>query len=103
MSIQIKATETKEILIAGTEFKLSEVYGRLEFAARANGTTLEISVATFVNSVTYAEGKILYTDIPQGNINATLEEGEFQSLDTAHKYAKLAYEQLGYEVTINLV
>jgi len=102
MSIQIKATETKDILIAGTEYKLSEVYGRLEFAARASGTTLEISVATFVNSVTYDEGKILYTDIPAGNINATLEEGEIQSLDTAHKYAKLAYENLGYEVIINL-
>jgi len=101
MSILIKATKTKEILIAGTEYKLNEVYGRLEFAARASGNTLEISVATFVNSVTYDEGKILYTDIPQGNINATLEEGEIQSLDTAHKYAKLAYEQLGYEVIIN--
>lgn len=101
MSILIKSTTTKDILIAGTEFKLSEVYGRLEFAARASGTTLEISVATFVNSTTYAEGKILYTDIPSGNINATLEEGETQSLDTAHKYAKLAYEQLGYEVIIN--
>lgn len=101
MSILIKSTTTKDILIAGTEYKLSEVYGRLEFAARANGTTLEISVATYVNNETFAEGKILYTDIPQGNINATLEEGEFQSLDTAHKYAKLAYEQLGYEVIIN--
>lgn len=101
MSILIKSTTEKQILISGTEFELTEVYGRLEFAARASGTTLEISVATFVNSATYAEGKILYTDIPQGNINATLEEGEIQSLDTAHKYAKLAYEQLGYEVIIN--
>ena len=101
MSILIKSTETKQILISGTEFELSEVYGILEFAARANGSTLEISVATFVNSKTYDEGKILYTDIPSGNINATLEEGEIQSLDTAHKYAKLAYEQLGYEVIIN--
>jgi predicted ATPase len=101
MSILIKSTPTKDILISGTEYELTEVYGRLEFAARANGTTLEISVATFVNSATYDEGKILYTDIPQGNINATLEEGEIQSLDTAHKYAKLAYEQLGYEVIIN--
>jgi len=28
--------------------------------------------------------------------------GEVQSLDTAHKYAKLAYEQMGYEVIIEL-
>jgi hypothetical protein len=39
MSILIKSTTEKEILIAGTEFKLSEVYGRLECAARASGTT----------------------------------------------------------------
>jgi urease beta subunit len=102
MSIQIKATTEKEILIAGTEFKLSEVYGRLEFAARANGETLEISVGTYVSGETYAQGMLLYTDIPAGNINATLEPGELQSIETAHKYAKLAYEQLGYEVIINL-
>jgi predicted ATPase len=102
MSILIKATETKDILIAGTEFKLSEVYGRLEFAARANGTTLEISVATYVNGETYTQGMLLYTDIPAGNINATLEPTEIQSLEMAHKYAKLAYENLGYEVIINL-
>jgi predicted ATPase len=103
MSIQIKSTETKEILIAGTEYKLSEVYGRLEFAARANGTTLEISVATYVSGETYAQGMLLYTDIPAGNINATLEQDEIQSLETAHKYAKLAYENLGYEVIINFI
>jgi predicted ATPase len=102
MSILIKSTTEKEILIAGTEFKLSEVYGRLEFAARASGETLEISVATYVNGDTYSQGMLLYTDIPAGNINAPLEPGEIQSLETAHKYAKLAYENLGYEVIINL-
>jgi hypothetical protein len=102
MSILIKSTETKEILIAGTEFKLSEVYGRLEFAARANGETLEISVGTYVSGDTYAQGMLLYTDIPAGNINATLEPIEVQSIETAHKYAKIAYENLGYEVIINL-
>jgi hypothetical protein len=102
MSIQIKATKDKEILIAGTEYKLSEVYGRLEFAARANGTTLEISTATYVSKETYEQGMLLYTDITTGNIVATLEPGEIQSLETAEKYAKLGYEQLGYEVTINV-
>jgi hypothetical protein len=102
MSIQIKATKDKEILIAGTEYKLSEVYGRLEFAARANGTTLEISTAIYVSKETYEHGMLLHTDMLSGNIVATLEAGEMQSLETAHKYAKLGYEQLGYEVTINV-
>lgn len=102
MSITIKATQEKSILISGTEIPLTEVYGRLEFVGRASGLTLEIATSTFVNKTTYEEGKLLFTDIPAGNINATLEIDEEQSLDTAHKYAKLAYEQLGYEVIVNI-
>ena len=100
MSLTIQSTEEKSIKIAGTEFTLESVYGRLEFAARANGLTLEISTATYVSKETYQQGMLLYTDIQAGNIVATLEEGEIQSLETAHKYAKMAYEQLGYEVVI---
>jgi len=33
---------------------------------------------------------------------ANLEAGETQSLETAHKYAKIAYEQMGYEVIIDM-
>ena len=36
------------------------------------------------------------------DFNGTTIQGEVQSLDTAHKYAKLAYEQMGYEVIIDL-
>jgi predicted ATPase len=102
MSITIKATQEKSILISGTEIPLTEVYGRLEFVGRASGLTLEIATSTFVNKTTYEEGKLLFTDIPAGNINASLEIDEEQSLATAHKYAKLAYEQLGYEVIVNI-
>lgn len=102
MSITIKSTEQKTIMISGTEIPLTEVYGRLEFVGRANGLTLEIATSTFVNKTTYEEGKPLFTDIPSGNINASLEIDEEQSLETAHKYAKIAYEQLGYEVLINI-
>jgi hypothetical protein len=100
MSLTIQSTEEKSIKIAGTEFTLESVYGRLEFAARANGLTLEISTATYVSKETYQQGMLLYTDIQAGNIVATLEEGEIQSLETAYKYAKIAYEQLGYKVVI---
>jgi hypothetical protein len=102
MSITIKSTQEKPIKIAGTELAIESVYGRLEFAARANGLTLEISIATYVSKDTYEAGMLLYTDISSGNILATLEEGEIQSLETAEKYAKLGYEQLGYEVLINI-
>ena len=53
MSLTIKSTEEKSIKIAGTEFTLESVYGRLEFAARANGLTLEIATATYVSKETY--------------------------------------------------
>ena len=102
MSITIKSTEQKTIMISGTEISLNEVYGRLEFVGRANGLTLEIATGTYVSRTTYEEGKLLFTDIPAGNINASLEIDEEQSLETAHKYAKLAYEQLGYEVIVNI-
>ena len=102
MSITIKATQDKTILISGTEIGLSEIYGRLEFVGRANGLTLEIATGTYVSKETYEEGKLLFTNIPSGNINASLEIDEEQSLETAHKYAKLAYEQLGYEVIVNI-
>jgi predicted ATPase len=102
MSITIKSTEQKTIMISGTEISLNEVYGRLEFVGRANGLTLEIATGTYVSRTTYEEGKLLFTDIPSGNINASLEIDEEQSLETAHKYAKLAYEQLGYEVIVNI-
>ena len=102
MALIIKAKGQKTITISGTDLKLSEVYGRIEFVGRANGTTLEIATTTFVSRTTFEEGKPVFTDIPNGNINATIETTELQSLETAHKYAKMAYEQEGYEVVINL-
>lgn len=102
MALIIKGTENKDIKIAGTDLNIPEVYGRVEFVGRANGQTLEIAVITYVSKQTYEENKPVFTDIPNGNFNATLEAGEEQSLDTAHKYGKLGFEQLGYEVSIDL-
>jgi hypothetical protein len=102
MAILIKATAEKKITISGTDIELAEIYGRIRFLGDYSGTTIQGEVATFANSETFAEGKILYTDVPIGNYQANLEEGEVQSLETAHKYAKIAYEQQGYEVIIDL-
>lgn len=103
MALIIKGTKNKDIKIAGTDFSIPEIYGRVEFVGRANGQTLEIAVITYVSKQTYEENKLVFTDIPNGNINATIALTEEQSLETAHKYGKLAYEQLGYEVIIDLV
>jgi hypothetical protein len=103
MAILIKATEEKKITISGTGIELPEVYGRIRFLGDFNGKTIQGEVATFANIATFEEGKMLYTDVPTGAYQADLEAGEVQSLETAHKYAKLAYEQMGYEVIIDIV
>lgn len=102
MAILIKATEEKKITISGTGIELPSVYGRIRFLGDFNGKSIEGEVMTFANSQTFAEGKQLYTDVPIGNYKTDLQEGEVQSLETAHKYVKLAYEQQGYEVDIIL-
>lgn len=102
MAILIKATADKKITISGTGIELPEVYGRIRFLGDYSGKTIQGEVATFANAETFAEGKILYTDVPVGAYQSELEEGEVQSLETAHKYAKLAYEQQGYEVIIDM-
>jgi len=103
MAILIKATKEKKITISGTGIELSQVYGRIRFVGDFSGNTIQGEVATFANIATFEEGKMLYTDVPIGNYQSNLEAGEVQSLETAHKYAKLAYEQLGYEVIIDMM
>ena len=103
MAILIKATAEKKITISGTAIELQQVYGRIRFLGDYNGKSIEGEVATFASAETFAEGKILYTDVPIGNYRAKLEAGEVQSLETAHKYAKIAYEQQGYDVVIDML
>ena len=102
MALIIKATKDKKITISGTTIELPQVYGRIRFLGDYSGTNIQCEVSTFANYQTFQEGKILYTDVPIGNYQAELLEGEIQSLETAHKYGKLAYEQQGYEVVIDL-
>lgn len=102
MAILIKATEDKKITISGTGIELPEVYGRIRFLGDFSGKSIQGEVATFANMATFEESKMLYTDVPTGAYQADLEAGEVQSLETAHKYAKIAYEQMGYEVIIDI-
>ena len=103
MGLIINATDEKTITITGTEIQVPNVYGRIEFAGRADGKTLEIAIATYASKQAFENGaSALSTDVPQGNINAELQEGEIQGLDTAHEYAKSAFEQLGYAVEVNI-
>jgi hypothetical protein len=103
MGLIITSTEEKKIIIIGTEIEVPSVYGRIEFAGRADGKTLEISVSTYASKEAFtSSASALSTNVPQGNINVEIKPTEIQSIDTAHEYAKLAYEQMGYQVTIDL-
>ena len=92
-----------QITIQGTEIELPEVYGRLEFAGRSDGKTLEIAVATYASKSAFTSGaSIISTNVQQGNMNVELKAGEMQSIETAHQYAQQAFEQLGYTVEIDM-
>jgi hypothetical protein len=103
MGLIINATEEKSITIVGTEITLESVYGRIEFAGRADGKTLEIAIATYASKEAFESGaSALSTDVPQGNFTVEILPTEIQSIDTAHEYGKQAFEQMGYEVVIDL-
>lgn len=103
MGLLIESTKEKTITITGTEIALPLVYGRLEFAARADGKTLEIAVGTYASRAAFETGAgQMFTDVPQGNLTVELQPGEIQGLDTAHTYAQAAFEEMGYNVTIQL-
>jgi hypothetical protein len=101
MGIFIRPTVEKKIKISGTDIELNEVYGRIDFVGRQDGKNLEIATTTYVSKQTYTEGKPIFTDIPQGNFYTQLQETEEQSVQTALLYAKLGFEQLGYEAVID--
>ena len=103
MGLIINATEEKKITIQGTEIELPSVYARLEFAGRADGFRLEIAVAIYASKTAYIGGAgQLSTNVPQGTLNAELQESEVQSVETAHQYAKSAFEQEGFTATVDL-
>jgi hypothetical protein len=103
MGLIIKSTKDKKITIQGTSIEVPEVYGRLEFVGRASGTTIEVAIATYASKEAFKSGASVFsTTVEMGNINEPLKEGEVQSVETAHEYAKIAYEQRGYEVIVDL-
>jgi hypothetical protein len=101
MGLIIESTENKKILITGTDIELQTLYGRVEFAARANGKTLEIALSTFASLEAFeAKASVITTNVPMGNLNVELAVGQAQDLDTSLNYMKAALEQEGYSVVI---
>ena len=99
MGLIIKPLGEKKIIISGTAIELPQIYGRLDFGGRANGTTLEVAIETFASKQAYKDGaNALSTNVPIGSAVFQIEVTEKQSIITAHKYAKLSLEAEGFEV-----
>lgn len=101
MGLIINATDDNWITITGTEIQVPNVYGRIEFAGRADGKTLEIAITTYASQQAYASGAAAFsTDVQMGNITVELQPTEMQSIETALQYAASVYTQQGYNVQI---
>ena len=103
MGLLVKSTETTKIIITGTSIELPEVYGRIEFAGRADGKTLEVALSTYASKEAYKSGaSVISTSVPMGNFSAQILESEIQSVETAHLYTKSLLENQGFEAIIDL-
>jgi hypothetical protein len=104
MALLIKPTKEKLIYVQGTTIGLPQVYNRLEFGCRPNGITIEVAFYTYETFEAYESGSSVPTDIPTGNLTADIDPlTQTQNVETAHELAKTYYEDLGYEVIIDLV
>jgi hypothetical protein len=98
MGLLVKQKESK-IIITGTTIEMPEVYCRIEFAGRANGTTLEVASSNYASKIAFKEGaNAISTNVPNGNLTVELQEGETQTIETALAYVQVALEQAGYKV-----
>ena len=101
MGLIIISTETKKILITGTQIELPNLYGRVEFAARADGKTLEIALSTFASLEAFENNaSVITTNVPMGNLTVKIEPTQSQDLTTSLLYMKALLEQDGYAVII---
>ena len=101
MGLLVNATADKKIFIQGTTIEIPNVYVRLEYAARANGTILEIAIATYASKQAFKDGAgAIFTDVQQGSFTVEILPTELQDINAANKYTSLAYEQMGYTTEI---
>lgn len=103
MGLLVNATADKKITIQGTEIEIPEIYARIEFAGRADGKTLEVAISTYASKDAFKNGaSVLSTNVPNGSFSTEILQEESQGVETAHKYAKLALEQQGFDVVVDL-
>jgi hypothetical protein len=102
MALLIIATVDKPIIINGTTVSIPSVYDRLAYVAEPDGVTMEVANYIFQDASFFDQGLQINTDLPKENLRVTIDIalGEQQNLAAAEKYAKIAYESLGFQVEI---
>ena len=104
MGLIIKPTVEKKICIQGTTIELPEVYVRIAFAGRANGVSMDVYFSTYTSHDEYILANPVPSNLPVENLLADIDPiTQVQGLEAAHELAKVRYESLGYDVTINLL
>lgn len=103
MGLIITPTEEQKILIQGTTIELNQVYNRLEFVCRPNGTTMEISFSTYMDKTMYVNQTPILSDLPTRRLIIDIDPlTQTQGVESAHQLGKSWYESLGYNVSIDL-
>jgi len=103
MALIIQPTTEQKIYIQGTTIELDQIYNRLEFVCRPNGTTLEITFLTYLNKSMFMSQTTIVSDLPTRRLVVDIDPlTQTQGLETAHELSKLWYESLGYTVLIDL-
>lgn len=100
MALVIKPKNDKTIQVPGVDLTLDSLYLRLEFAGRADGKTLEVAIVSYMNKGKFEVGEACVTNVQTQGFKVELQQGEIQSLETAHKYGEEVYKSLGYDVTV---
>jgi hypothetical protein len=103
MALIILPTQDKKIYVQGTSIELPQVYNRIEFGCRPNGTTMEMAFYTYADRAAFETNSSLPTDIPTQNLVVDIDPlTQVQGLEAAHALSKTYYEGLGYQVTVTL-
>ena len=99
MAVIIKNTEEKQVKFNNTEITIDDVYVRLIFVAKANGTDVEVELIPYENKEKFDESlQINNINLPR-TISGEVSE---QTLANVHSLTKVKLEELGYEVIIDL-
>lgn len=109
MGLIITSTEQTTLKVKGFNGTIDSCYLRLRGFFQQDGRSMEIQCDSYHSKANFTNGESLpiqfqsegaHQELPV--IQCTIAIDEIQGVETCHKYAKQAFEELGYTVTIDL-